>query len=105
MSVLNSGTRTLPLAASAAGHECRNRIARRPRGAMVARRKHSKHNGGTTMHLKGKAAIVTGGGRGIGRDVALLLAKEGASVVVNDPGVGRGGEPTAERPADDVVSE
>ena len=57
------------------------------------------------MHLKGKAAIVTGGGRGIGRDVALLLAKEGASVVVNDPGVGRGGEATAERPADDVVAE
>src|SRR5579871_2394985 len=58
-----------------------------------------------TMHLQGKSAIVTGGGRSIGRDVALLLAKEGASVIVNDPGVGRGGEATAERPADDVVAE
>jgi 3-oxoacyl-[acyl-carrier protein] reductase len=57
------------------------------------------------MHLKGKTAIVTGAGRGIGRDVALLLAKEGATVVVNDPGVGRSGEQTGERPADDVVAE
>src|SRR5688572_29985204 len=58
----------------------------------------------TDMHLKGKAAVVTGAGRGIGREVALLLAQEGASVVVNDPGVGRGGEKTEERPADDVVA-
>ena len=57
------------------------------------------------MHLKGKAAVVTGAGRGIGREVALLLAREGAGVIVNDPGVGRGGEKTEERPADDVVSE
>lgn len=57
------------------------------------------------MHLKGKAAVVTGAGRGIGREVALLLAKEGANVVVNDPGFGRGGEPTEERPADEVVAE
>lgn len=57
------------------------------------------------MNMKGKAGIVTGAGRGIGREVALLLAKEGASVIVNDPGLGRGGEVTEEKPADAVVAE
>jgi 3-oxoacyl-[acyl-carrier protein] reductase len=58
-----------------------------------------------SMYLKGKTAVVTGAGRGIGREVAKTLAAEGVSVIVNDPGVGRGGEKTEERPADDVVSE
>ena len=35
------------------------------------------------MRLKGNTAIVTGGGRGIGRAIALALAKEGANVVVS----------------------
>jgi 3-oxoacyl-[acyl-carrier protein] reductase len=56
------------------------------------------------MNLQGRAGIVTGAGRGIGRKVALLLAREGAAVLVNDPGVGRGGEPTDETPADAVVA-
>ncbi|MXP10729.1 SDR family NAD(P)-dependent oxidoreductase [Pseudoblastomonas halimionae] len=42
--------------------------------------------------LEGKVVAVTGAGRGIGREIALLCAKEGASVVVNDPGVGGEGE-------------
>lgn len=58
------------------------------------------------MHLEGKTAIVTGAGRGIGKEISLLLAKEGAHVTVNDPGVGRNGEEeTGDSPADEVVSE
>jgi NAD(P)-dependent dehydrogenase (short-subunit alcohol dehydrogenase family) len=57
------------------------------------------------MNLEGKSGIVTGAGRGIGREVALLLAKEGANVLINDPGVGRSGETTEEKPADAVVNE
>ncbi|NQV59668.1 MAG: SDR family oxidoreductase [Alphaproteobacteria bacterium] len=56
------------------------------------------------MNLEGRAGIVTGAGRGIGGEVAKLLAREGASVIVNDPGVGRGGEVTDEKPADMVVA-
>ena len=40
--------------------------------------------------LEGKVVAVTGGGRGVGREIALLAAKHGAAVVVNDPGVGGG---------------
>ena len=57
------------------------------------------------MNLEGKAGIVTGAGRGIGRAIALLMAKEGASVIVNDLGAGREGQATADRSADQVVQE
>src|SRR5437764_1228429 len=55
--------------------------------------------------LDGKVAVITGAGRGIGRTEALLLASEGASVVVNDVGAAVSGESSEERPAEEVVSE
>src|SRR6476660_7397883 len=55
--------------------------------------------------LDGRIAIVTGAGRGIGREHALALAREGASVVVNDFGVSLTGQGTGETPAEEVVAE
>jgi NAD(P)-dependent dehydrogenase (short-subunit alcohol dehydrogenase family) len=56
-------------------------------------------------HLDGKVAAVTGGGRGIGREVSRTLARQGAAVVVNDLGVSVAGQQETASPADDVVKE
>lgn len=55
--------------------------------------------------LDGKVVVVTGAGRGIGREIALLCAREGAAVVVNDPGVGGGGEGGEGGPAEQTVAD
>lgn len=55
--------------------------------------------------MEGKSVLVTGAGRGIGREVALDMAKAGAKVVVNDLGGGVEGEDVGESPAEQVVGE
>jgi NAD(P)-dependent dehydrogenase (short-subunit alcohol dehydrogenase family) len=58
-----------------------------------------------TGSLAGKVVVVTGAGRGIGRDIALLAAAEGARVVVNDLGGGAAGDGSDAGPAQGVVDE
>ncbi len=55
--------------------------------------------------LEGKAALVTGAGRGIGRGIAMALARAGARVVVNDLGASLSGEGGEVSPAQKVVEE
>jgi NAD(P)-dependent dehydrogenase (short-subunit alcohol dehydrogenase family) len=55
--------------------------------------------------LEGRVAIITGAGRGIGREHALLFAAEGARVVVNDLGSSNDGEGSDLSPAEEVVAE
>lgn len=55
--------------------------------------------------LEGRVAVITGAGRGIGREHALLFAREGAKVVVNDLGGDNAGNGADSGPARDVVEE
>src|SRR3978361_1340912 len=55
--------------------------------------------------LEGRVAVITGAGRGIGREHALLFASEGAKIVVNDLGGSPGGEGSDVTPAQEVANE
>ena len=55
--------------------------------------------------LEGKCAVVTGAGRGMGREIALAMAKQGVKVIVNDLGGAPDGSGSDRGPADDVVAE
>ncbi len=49
--------------------------------------------------LEGKVAIVTGGGNGIGREIAIMMAGQGAKVIINDVGASLSGEGLDATPA------
>lgn len=55
--------------------------------------------------LDGKTALITGAGRGIGRDMAIMMAANGAKVIVNDLGGTTSGEGADQEPALEVVKE
>lgn len=55
--------------------------------------------------LAGKVALITGSGRGIGKEIALHMARETAKVIVNDPGVNLDGSEGSDLPAESVVNE
>src|SRR3984893_15314062 len=78
-------------------------------GSRFARPGMTGNNGRRQMaqgkSLEGKSIIVTGAGRGIGREIALLCAAEGAKVVVNDPGGAADGSGSSATPAEEVVEE
>src|ERR1700694_2021692 len=57
------------------------------------------------IDFTGRVAVVTGGGRGLGRSYALELAKRGAAVIVNDPGVDPRGQGGDDSVAESVVAE
>src|SRR5499427_9055338 len=55
--------------------------------------------------LEGRVALCSGSGRGVGAEVAKLMAAHGAKIVINDPGASGGGEGFDEAPAQEIVDQ
>src|SRR5690606_20339214 len=80
----------------ARGPTQRRRRSRRPGPARCLVTAGPDYDKGETMAgegvMQGRVIVITGAGRGIGREIALLAAREGGKVVVNDLGGGPEGE-------------
>src|SRR5260370_28656126 len=87
------------------GRWMRGSSPRMTSGVCFNREKTGQRSIMTTKSLEGKSIDVTGAGRGIGREIALLCAAEGAKVVVNDPVGGADGSGSSPTPAEEVVEE
>jgi NAD(P)-dependent dehydrogenase (short-subunit alcohol dehydrogenase family) len=55
--------------------------------------------------LEGRVALCAGAGRGVGAEIAKLMAAHGAKVVVNDPGTSGSGEGSDQTPAQEIVDQ